>query len=100
MLIVDSAFCQMLYRGNMDEENYGRTGYNKYGRSVINRQANPKYDSFGNYLLDNGADIKIVQKLLGHSSILTTQNYTKDRDKIFEIIEKHHPLNKNNENIV
>ena len=56
--------------------------------------------SFGNYLLDNGADIKIVQKLLGHSSILTTQNYTKDRDKIFEIIEKHHPLNKNNENIV
>ena len=56
--------------------------------------------SFGNYLLDNGADIKIVQKLLGHSSILTTQTYTNDRDKTFEIIEKHHPLSKNDRELI
>jgi len=47
-----SAFCQLLFKPGMEPENYARTGYHKYGRSVINRQANPKYDSFGNYIMD------------------------------------------------
>ena len=56
--------------------------------------------AFGNHLLNSGADIRVVQKLLGHSSIITTQKYTEHRDKLIETIENSHPLNKNSENIV
>ena len=56
--------------------------------------------AFGNHLLTSGADIRVVQKLLGHSSIATTQKYTEHRDKLIETIENFHPLSKNNENIV
>jgi len=43
---------QLLFRSTMEEENYARNGYYKYGRSLVNRAANPRYDSFGNYIMD------------------------------------------------
>tara|TARA_Y100000590_G_scaffold197059_1_gene223809 strand:- start:2377 stop:3306 length:930 start_codon:yes stop_codon:yes gene_type:complete len=55
--------------------------------------------AFGNNLLNSGADIRVVQKLLGHSSIITTQKYTEHREKLIETIENYHPLNKSSENI-
>ena len=48
--------------------------------------------TFGTHLLDNDADISSIQELLGHSSISSTQIYTKvNPKKIKEVYEKAHP---------
>jgi tyrosine recombinase XerC len=83
------------YRGQkLSSRSVERTVDKYIQRSALRRKISPHSlrHSFASHLLSRGADLRVIQELLGHESLATTQKYTHlDLKHLLEVYRKSHP---------
>lgn len=92
---IDSSALFLNYRGTRITPRSVERIVGKYiDQAAVRRKISPHSlrHSFASHLLSRGADLRVIQELLGHASLSTTQKYTHlDLKQLLDVYQKSHP---------
>ena len=95
MCIRDSQYIFTINKKKISTRSVNKFLQNCYDNSLIKNKLSSHIfrHSFATTMLENNADIRHIQKLLGHSSISTTEIYTKVAKSMKKrVLDSYHPL--------